>query len=150
MSITCVIADDHPPVLQFLSRFLSNNEITITRYHVSYRRADGRNTQGVDVPYAFDGAATATVPATGNVSIGFELVRQVGRHPSAIHRMHERRVSKHGAAHPAHRPVLVLVIDATAPVAADVRVMPERAGVDAVSHAQVEIAIRHLRLCRVR
>jgi two-component system, NarL family, nitrate/nitrite response regulator NarL len=30
MSITCVLADDHPPVLQFLSRFLSNNEITIT------------------------------------------------------------------------------------------------------------------------
>ena len=30
MNITCVIADDHPPVLQFLSRFLSNNGITIT------------------------------------------------------------------------------------------------------------------------
>ena len=30
MSITCVIADDHPPVLQFLSRYLSNNGITIT------------------------------------------------------------------------------------------------------------------------
>jgi DNA-binding NarL/FixJ family response regulator len=30
MTITCVIADDHPPVLQFLSRYLSNNGITIT------------------------------------------------------------------------------------------------------------------------
>ena len=30
MSITCVIADDHPPVLQFLSRYLSNNGITVT------------------------------------------------------------------------------------------------------------------------
>jgi DNA-binding NarL/FixJ family response regulator len=30
MNITCVIADDHPPVLQFLSRYLSNNGITIT------------------------------------------------------------------------------------------------------------------------
>lgn len=30
MSITCVLADDHPPVLQFLSRYLSNNGITIT------------------------------------------------------------------------------------------------------------------------
>ena len=30
MTITCVIADDHPPVVQFLSRFLSNNGITIT------------------------------------------------------------------------------------------------------------------------
>lgn len=30
MSITCVIADDHPSVLQFLGRYLSNNGITIT------------------------------------------------------------------------------------------------------------------------
>jgi DNA-binding NarL/FixJ family response regulator len=30
VSITCVIADDHPPVLQFLSRYLSNNGITVT------------------------------------------------------------------------------------------------------------------------
>ena len=30
MTVTCVIADDHPPVLQFLSRYLSNNGITIT------------------------------------------------------------------------------------------------------------------------
>jgi DNA-binding NarL/FixJ family response regulator len=30
VSITCVIADDHPPVLQFLSRYLSRNEITVT------------------------------------------------------------------------------------------------------------------------
>jgi DNA-binding NarL/FixJ family response regulator len=30
LTITCVIADDHPPVVQFLSRFLSNNGITIT------------------------------------------------------------------------------------------------------------------------
>ena len=30
MSITCVLADDHPPVLQFLSRYLSNAGITIT------------------------------------------------------------------------------------------------------------------------
>jgi DNA-binding NarL/FixJ family response regulator len=30
MSITCVIADDHPPVLQFLSRYLTGNGITVT------------------------------------------------------------------------------------------------------------------------
>jgi DNA-binding NarL/FixJ family response regulator len=30
MSVTCVIADDHPPVLQFLSRYLSSNGITVT------------------------------------------------------------------------------------------------------------------------
>jgi hypothetical protein len=51
------------------------NEITITRYRVVFRRADGRNTPGVDVPYSFDGGATGTVPANGNVEIGFDLVR---------------------------------------------------------------------------
>ncbi len=39
----------------------SANFITIDRYHVKYIRADGRNTQGVDVPYEFDGAITGTV-----------------------------------------------------------------------------------------
>jgi DNA-binding NarL/FixJ family response regulator len=29
VSVTCVIADDHPSVLQFLSRYLSNNGITV-------------------------------------------------------------------------------------------------------------------------
>jgi hypothetical protein len=53
----------------------SNNQVTITRYHVFYHRADGRNTPGVDVPFAFDGAVTATIPAQGNVSFTFELVR---------------------------------------------------------------------------
>ena len=39
----------------------ANNAITINRYRVVYRRSDGRNTPGVDVPYAFDGAVTFTV-----------------------------------------------------------------------------------------
>jgi hypothetical protein len=50
------------------------NFITISRYHVSYIRSDGRNTQGVDVPYAFDGAATTTVNSTGGTA-AFTLVR---------------------------------------------------------------------------
>jgi hypothetical protein len=64
-----------------------NNEVTITRYHVSYRRADGRNTQGVDVPYAFDGAATGTVPATGDLNIGFELVRVVAKQEAPLRQL---------------------------------------------------------------
>jgi hypothetical protein len=51
-----------------------NNFITVTRYHVAYRRTDGRNTPGVDVPYPFDGAGTATVNDTGGTLI-FVLVR---------------------------------------------------------------------------
>lgn len=52
----------------------SNNHVTITRYRVVYKRSDGRNQQGVDVPYAFDGAATTTV-GTGNAQATFVLVR---------------------------------------------------------------------------
>ena len=51
------------------------NEITITRYRVNFRRSDGRNTPGVDVPHGFDGAFTVTVPAGGTVQTGFNLVR---------------------------------------------------------------------------
>ena len=50
-----------------------NNFITVTQYHVEYVRSDGRNTQGVDVPFAFDGGTNVTV--TGSGSAGFTLVR---------------------------------------------------------------------------
>jgi hypothetical protein len=52
----------------------STNSITINRYHVEYVRADGRNTQGVDVPWAFDGAITGTFGADGQ-TLNFILVR---------------------------------------------------------------------------
>jgi hypothetical protein len=52
----------------------TNNFVTINRYRVQYRRTDGRNTQGVDVPYAFEGASTFTVTDAG-ASSGFVLVR---------------------------------------------------------------------------
>jgi hypothetical protein len=56
----------------------TNNFITVNRYHVRFVRADGRNTPGVDVPYPFDGAFTATVGA-GTVEVGFELVRHIAK-----------------------------------------------------------------------
>ncbi|HYT67862.1 MAG TPA: hypothetical protein VEL51_15640 [Vicinamibacterales bacterium] len=49
------------------------NAITIDQYHVEYIRSDGRNAQGIDVPYAFDSAVTATV--SGSASVPFTLVR---------------------------------------------------------------------------
>jgi hypothetical protein len=52
----------------------TTNYITVTRYHVDYIRADGRSTQGVDVPYSFDGAITITVGDTP-VTASFNLVR---------------------------------------------------------------------------
>jgi hypothetical protein len=62
----------------------TNNEVTISRFHVNYRRSDGRNTPGVDVPYAFDGAVTGTVPANGSISLNFELVRHVAKEESPL------------------------------------------------------------------
>lgn len=49
------------------------NYITLRGYRVTFTRSDGRNTQGVDVPYAFDGALSATV--TGTTSVDLTLVR---------------------------------------------------------------------------
>lgn len=56
----------------------SANLVTIDRYHVRFRRADGRNTEGVDVPYSFDGGMTMTV-GTSEAAGGFELVRHIAK-----------------------------------------------------------------------
>jgi len=62
----------------------SNNEVTITRIHVSYRRTDGRNTEGVDVPFSYDTASTVTVPASGNASTSFIIVRNQAKAESPL------------------------------------------------------------------
>jgi hypothetical protein len=51
------------------------NSITLQRYRVSFRRTDGRNTPGVDVPFGFDGALAFTIPVGGSGSVSFDLVR---------------------------------------------------------------------------
>ena len=61
-----------------------NNEITVTRYRVTYHRSDGRNTPGVDVPYAFDGAATGTIPSGGSLTLDFELVRHIAKEEAPL------------------------------------------------------------------
>jgi hypothetical protein len=60
----------------------TNNQVTISRYRVRYRRADGRNVPGVDVPHGFDGAATVTIQGAG--SLGFELVRHIAKMESPL------------------------------------------------------------------
>jgi len=51
----------------------TNNFITVTQYQVEYVRSDGRNIQGVDVPFSFSGGVTTTV--SGTASVPFTLVR---------------------------------------------------------------------------
>lgn len=55
------------------------NQVTINRYQVVYRRSDGRNTPGVDVPHPFDSAVTVTIPADGSATAAFELVRHIAK-----------------------------------------------------------------------
>jgi hypothetical protein len=52
-----------------------NNAVTINRYRVEYRRSDGRNTPGVDVPHPYDSAVTATIAPGEDVQVSFEIVR---------------------------------------------------------------------------
>jgi hypothetical protein len=52
----------------------TNNFITVNRYRVTFRRSDGRNQPGVDLPYGFDGAATFTV-GLAPTSATFSIVR---------------------------------------------------------------------------
>jgi hypothetical protein len=50
----------------------TTNFITFNRYRVTFVRADGRNTPGVDVPHPFDGAITVTVndqPTTASLTL---------------------------------------------------------------------------------
>jgi hypothetical protein len=53
-------------------------DVRMTRYSVSYRRSDGRGTQGLDVPYTISGNLTALVAAGGTaaaVTLPIDLVR---------------------------------------------------------------------------
>lgn len=52
----------------------TNNFITINRYRVEFRRTDGRNAPGVDVPYPFEGAGTVTV-SDSSAALVFPIVR---------------------------------------------------------------------------
>lgn len=52
-----------------------HSSITLNHYRVRYRRTDGQNREGIDVPYGFDGATTVTIAAGVTGTISFDLVR---------------------------------------------------------------------------
>jgi hypothetical protein len=62
----------------------TNNEVTLTRFTVSYERSDGRNTAGVDVPFPIDGSVTGTIQAAGTLTVGFEIVRHTAKMESPL------------------------------------------------------------------
>jgi hypothetical protein len=62
----------------------SNNQVTINRIHVSYRRTDGRNSEGVDVPFSYDTASTATVAPGSTAQVSFILVRNQAKEEAPL------------------------------------------------------------------
>jgi hypothetical protein len=55
------------------------NDISVTRYVVTYNRADGRNTEGVDIPYSFEGNLSVVVPIDSTQDATFVIVREVAK-----------------------------------------------------------------------
>ncbi len=55
------------------------NAVTITRYVVSYTRSDGRGTEGVDVPYSFDGQMTTTIGVGTTRDFSMTIVRAAAK-----------------------------------------------------------------------
>ena len=100
LSDVCFADEDHPPCTIFNDNGVVTmrgvpkdrtqlssdiNNVTFTRYRVTFIRADGRNVQGVDVPYAFDGAFNVTVAVPGDeVERGFILVRHQAKGESPL------------------------------------------------------------------
>jgi hypothetical protein len=63
------------------------NEVTLTRYRVRYIRSDGRNREGIDVPYAFDGGITATINMQNGGEAVFLLVRHSAKEEPPLKNM---------------------------------------------------------------
>ncbi len=54
-------------------------DIRLEKIAVSYTRADGHNTQGTDVPYAFEAGITGTVRVGSPTTFTFTLVREAAK-----------------------------------------------------------------------
>ena len=63
-------------------RLFAHADLSARRHR--FRRADGRNTQGVDVPYAFDSAFTFTVQGNSGAMASFEIVRHVAKQEAPL------------------------------------------------------------------
>jgi hypothetical protein len=51
------------------------NDVILERYEVHWIRSDGRNVEGVDVPYSFSGAMATSVAVGGEADASIILVR---------------------------------------------------------------------------
>lgn len=55
------------------------NDIQVTHYSIQYFRTDGKNTEGVDIPYSYTGSLSALVTIDSTVQVAFIIVREVAK-----------------------------------------------------------------------
>jgi len=55
------------------------NDAIIESFEVKYFRTDGRNVEGVDVPYRITGGVTAFIPSGGTGEVAFTVVRHTAK-----------------------------------------------------------------------
>ncbi len=67
------------------------NSIMVTHYVVSYFRSDGKNTEGVDIPYSFEGYLSTLVEIDSIEELSFVLVREVAKLEPPLINLHEGR-----------------------------------------------------------
>lgn len=60
------------------------NDIMLDRYIVSYSRVEGKNRQGVDVPYSFEGSLSQILKIGTSVTLSFVVVREVAKLESPL------------------------------------------------------------------
>jgi hypothetical protein len=82
VELTLVLRDPGSPASPSSPSLL--NQVTVERYRVKFRRADGHNVPGVDVPYDFDSAFTMTVPANGIGEGTFQIVRHSAKEEAPL------------------------------------------------------------------
>ncbi len=67
------------------------NGVLVTRYVVSYFRSDGKNTEGVDIPYSFEGYLSTLIEIDSVVELSFVLVREVAKLELPLINLHDGR-----------------------------------------------------------
>ncbi|HHF52715.1 MAG: hypothetical protein J7L72_07585 [Candidatus Aminicenantes bacterium] len=60
------------------------NNVILTRYVVTYTRSDGKNTEGVDVPYSFEGSLSSEIAVGSTQTISIVVVRAVAKLESPL------------------------------------------------------------------
>jgi hypothetical protein len=59
-------------------------DITITSYAVSFFRSDGKNVQGVDVPYSFSGPVSVRISVGVATALSFIIVRETAKQEAPL------------------------------------------------------------------